>query len=417
MRRSKAISTLLASSCSGTVWASPLRAALPSRRIQFAVFCGSQEINRMTSHGSRESLSLATYLFVFCWLTATAFAAGPKERTLYGFQGAPDGINPQSTVIAGGGHLYGTTIAGGTGTVCQDLYSTSCGTVFELTPPTTPGGSWTEKVLYNFQGGSDGAWPSGKLMRDITGNLYGTTMAGGSLGLACTAVSSGATGCGTVFRLSPPQTAGADWTESILYVFQGGLDGKEPFNAGLISDGKGNLYGTTALGGDGYCYGQGFNCGTVFRLSPSSAAGGPWTETILYSFNGNQGGFSAGDFPAASLVFDQKGKLYGTTLNPRPGGCKDGSFGGTVFPLSPPPMDRTLLTETLLYSFGTTNNDSFPSSGVLFDKRGNLYGTTKLGGSGACDDQSSYAFPSCGTLFSLNPTTSGGWTLTDLYSC
>jgi len=70
----------------------------------------------------------------------------------------------------------------------------------------------------------------------------------------------------------------------------------------------------------------------------------------------------------------------------------------------------------VLYGFGTINNDSFPSGGVLFDKSGNLYGTTKLGGSGACDDQSSYAFPSCGTVFRLSPTTSGVWTLTALYS-
>ena len=370
----------------------------------------------MTSQSSGESLSLTRHVFVFCLLAATAFAAGPKERTLYNFQAAPDGINPQAPLLAGGGHLYGTTITGGAGTVCQDLYSTGCGAVFELTPPASPGGSWTEKVIYSFQGGSDGALPSGQLLRDGAGNLYGTTMAGGSSGLFCTGFQ--ATGCGTVFRLSPPQTAGGDWTESIVYVFQGGSDGKEPFNAGLISDGKGKLYGTRSSGGGGYCSGLGTGCGSVFRLSQPATPGGPWTETILYGFNGNGGNFSDGAFPAASLVFDQKGNLYGTTFNDGPGGCSDESCGGTIFRLSPPAVDGDPWTETLLAYFGsgTTNNDSFPSGRVIFDQKGNLYGTTKLGGSGACDDQSSYAFPSCGTVFGLSPTTSGVWTLTTLYS-
>ena len=135
--------------------------------------------------------------------------------------------------------------------------------------------SYTEKVLYPFTGGSNGAAPVAGLVLDQAGNLYGTTAAGG--GGSCTAFGPG---CGTVFKLSPSSSGG--WTESILYNFQGGSDGANPV-AGITLDTAGNLYGTTQFGGGntGNCS---LGCGTIFELSPAS--GGAWTETILYAFQG-----------------------------------------------------------------------------------------------------------------------------------
>ena len=98
------------------------------------------------------------------------------------------------------------------------------------------GGNWTEKVLHNFNdNGKDGFFPYAGLIFDAAGNLYGTTIAGGSHGE------------GTVFELTPK--AGGNWTETILHAFNnGGKDGNSPY-VGLILDAAGNLYGTTLQGG------------------------------------------------------------------------------------------------------------------------------------------------------------------------
>jgi hypothetical protein len=165
------------------------------------------------------------------------------------------------------GALYGTTDFGG-GTGC------SCGTVFKLTPPATSGGPWTETVLYSFTGGSDGAFPNG-LIADASGALYGI-LGGGGTGCRC----------GTVFKLTPPTTAGGSWTETVLYSFTGGADGASP-EAGVIADATGALYGTTVEGGGTVCAPLPVpGCGTMFKLTPPGATGGPWTETVLHSFAG-----------------------------------------------------------------------------------------------------------------------------------
>jgi hypothetical protein len=135
-----------------------------------------------------------------------------------------------------------------------DLYGTTTGTVFKLTPPAA-GNRWTETVVYSFAGGSDNVTPNGPLIMDANGVLYGTTSGGGT---GCTK------GCGTVFRLTSPGTGGSSWSEAVLYSFRAGTDGKAPFG-GLIMDVNGALYGTTASGGGTGCRG---GCGTVFRVVP-----------------------------------------------------------------------------------------------------------------------------------------------------
>src|ERR1700685_506712 len=121
-----------------------------------------------------------------------------------------------------------------------------------MSPPAQPGGAWTETVLYNFQGGNDGYTPTGDLVFDKTGNLYGVTLFGGGKGTNCG--DSLYQNCGTVFELSPPQTKGGAWTEKVLYSFAGlepesiAGDGSEP-NGGLVLDEAGDIYGTTSNGG------------------------------------------------------------------------------------------------------------------------------------------------------------------------
>jgi uncharacterized repeat protein (TIGR03803 family) len=171
--------------------------------------------------------------------------------TLYTFTGGADGGSPTGGLIFDSqGNLYGTTQGN----------AASFGTVFELSPAS--GGGWTLSNLYTFQGGADGVSPTGSLVFDTAGNLYGTTGAGGKD--TCDF------GCGTVFELSPNVSGG--WEKTEIYQFQG-KDGANPF-AGVVIDGAGNLYGTTEFGGGVGCN-IGGGCGTVFELMP--VAGG-WTE-------------------------------------------------------------------------------------------------------------------------------------------
>jgi uncharacterized repeat protein (TIGR03803 family) len=270
----------------------------------------------------------------------------------------------------------------GTGYESDDLGcgGTGCGAIFSLTPPTSGQTQWAEQVLYDFEGGADGANPAAGLIADGSGNLYGTTLNGGSAG------------AGTVFELSPPGYPGGPWTESILLNFHNGTDGGYPM-APLIIDGSGSLYGTTQDSGE-------FGAGTVFKLAPPATVGAPWTETVLYTF-GLSGAPADGDQPVAGLVEDANGALYGTTL-----------FGGTagrgvVFELVPPAAGQTTWTETTLYSFTNGTDGALPSAGVLLKNNGTLYGTTEGTGTGG----------SYGTVFKLTPPKSGSsiWKEKTLY--
>lgn len=224
----------------------------------------------------------------------TVFKLDPtgQETVLYSFTGTGgDGANPYAGLARDAkGNLYGTTYYGG----LESCNNIGCGVVFKLDK------TGKESLLHTFTGtGGDGANPSGGLVRDTKGNLYGTTRfsAGG----------------GIVFKVD------ATGKETLLYSFSGLTDGSEPFNENLVRDGRGNLYGTTLLGGDLTCS-LGYGCGTVFQVDTTGK------ETVLYNFTDAGGD---GENPMAGLVRDKKGNLYGTT-------AYGGAYGyGTVFKLKP----------------------------------------------------------------------------------
>jgi uncharacterized repeat protein (TIGR03803 family) len=246
-----------------------------------------------------------------------------------------------------------------------------------------------EKVIYSFQGGADGANPMSDLVLDSTGNLYGTTSAGGTG--VCNNINNN--GCGTVFELKP---SSGGWHEQVLYNFKGGSDGQFP-QAGVIFDSSGNLYGTTTSGGSN-------NLGTVFKLAPNGKGG--WTESILYSF-------VAGTNPASDLVFDANGNLYGTTRLGGVNGC--GTLGGgcgTVFELIK--QSNGSWAESTLYQFaGPPGDGALPSSGLALDSVGNLYGMTLSGGSNHCFLG---GYPGCGIVYKLTSDGKGNWTETVLFN-
>ncbi len=291
------------------------------------------------------------------------------HTVLYRFQGASDGSGPSGYLISDGkGALYGTTHSGG-GSVA-DRYG--AGTVYKLTPPSEGQTAWTEIVLYRFQGGGDGHRPDGELAVDDHGALYGTTGQGGS-------ADGKSLGYGTVFKLAPPAKGESDWTETVLYRFQGGNDGANP-ESELVADDQGALYGATYAGG----YGGGLDGksgnGTIFKLTPPGNGQTAWTESVIYRFKG--GGDGAIPALRTSLLLDKTGALYGTTTS---GGLTGevgaGSSGyGTVFKLAPPVGAQTEWTETVLHRFRAGGDGAYPDAGLLADKQGALYGTTQGGG-------------------------------------
>jgi len=222
-------------------------------------------------------------------------------------------------VLGLGGSLYGTL---------SDVFG--CGSVYELSPPTSPGSAWSGKAIYTFGGPPDACDPLAPLTVGPGGVLYGTTFEGGS-GLPCAVEPYFVSGCGTVFQLTPPTAPGGAWTESILYSFTGsGGDGAYSA-AGVVLGKNGVIYGTTLNGGSATsgspCSEAGVSgCGTVFQLTPPAVAGGPWTETILHSFTGQNGD---GSIPGP-LTLSPKGVLFGPAQR---GGGTAGA--GTIFAVVP----------------------------------------------------------------------------------
>ena len=278
---------------------------------------------------------------IYSFGTAFEIAADGTETVLYNFGSGPgDGQNPSAgLVFDGSGNLYGTTVNGG---------SFGGGTAFELSPQN--GRCCRESPVYSFGNDNDGRNPQAGLVFDSAGNLYGTTANGG--------LHSG----GTIFQLSPQN--GRCCREAPVYDFAG-PDGKNPYG-GVILDNAGNLYGTTVNGGANAA-------GTAFEVSPDG--GGGWTEAFLHSF----GNGSDGKNPYATLVSDGSGNLYGTTAN---GGVY---LKGMVFELSL--LENRCCRENPIYSFGFSANDGeHPEAGVIISS-GNLgspptlYGTTVNGGS------------------------------------
>ncbi len=208
-----------------------------------------------------------------------------------------DGEGPWAGLIIDAlGNLYGTASEGGTH--CAPF---GCGTVFELSP--NQNGGWSEKVLHSFGNGTDGSTPLSSLVFDSAGNLYGTTIQGGTQG------------AGTAFQLTPDGRGG--WNERVLHSFGQGNDGVNP-DAGLVFDVSGNLYGTTYQGGVK-------NAGTVFVLTPTE--GGDYSETVMHNFSPADGD---GSYPQSGLISGSSGNLYGTTLEG--GGMYN---AGTVFEVTP----------------------------------------------------------------------------------
>ncbi len=296
--------------------------------------------------------SAVRLIVVLAVIAVTVFAAATQanaqvENLLFSFDnnGATGNFPAGGLILDASGNLYGTTSQGGN--PCE---GDGCGTIFELTPKSR--GVWSHKVLYYFSG-PDGGHPVASLIFDKSGNLYGTTYAGGT------------SGCGVVFELSPK--AGS-WTQKVLYSFANTTtDGCGP-QASVTFDAAGNLYGTTAHGGTGTCDVFPYTCGTVFELMPQP--GGVWTEKLLHSFSGvKKDGY---DPTNVTLVIDGGGNLYGTTLE---GG---GHNFGTVFELTPKANGHW--TEKVLHSFHLGKDGAYPEQGLTIDAAGNLYGTTYAGG-------------------------------------
>lgn len=279
-----------------------------------------------------------------------------KETDLHDFTGSGgDGSYPKAGLVRDTrGNLYGTTQLGGNLTCMSGM---GCGTVFKVDA------TGKETVLYKFTGtGTDGANPIAALVRDTKGNLYGTTPSGG--GVSCEFQ----TGCGTVFKVEKTGN------ESPLYSFRGylnGGDGAAPAS-GLLRDTAGDLYGTTLYGG-------GYGAGSVFKVETTDV------ETELYSFCSPQG-CSNGAGPAAGLLMDAAGNLYGTTES---GGA---SYYGTIFKVDASGH------ETILYNFTGGADGGYPEGNLMMDKRGNLYGTTFAGGDLVCNGGTG-----CGVVFKMTP--------------
>ena len=269
---------------------------------------------------------------------------------LYSFQGGTDGEFSVRPMTPYNGTYYGATLGGGEGTCSYDGVP-ECGVVFNVgsspTPQRTPLLKFIEHgIPYRFTGGSDGATPFTTLIFDSSGNIYGTTYAGGSHGF------------GTVFELV--SLGGGNYMEKVLWSFAGGNDGAYPVD-GLIADSAGNFYGTTTAGGSTTaCSGGG--CGTVFKLAPTG--GGNYTEAPIYSFHGT----SDGENPNAGVAMDAAGNLYGNTWQGGTGG------GGTVYELTPNGGNWTF---NLLYS---VPNAGFAVGRVILDSSGNLYEALQKGG-------------------------------------
>jgi uncharacterized repeat protein (TIGR03803 family) len=261
------------------------------------------------------------------------------ETVLYTFTGGVDGRDPEGVVRDGTGNLYGITAEGGTAGSCAP--SSGCGVVFKLDP------TGNETVLHSFTGGSDGASPNAPPVRDAVGNLYGTTILGGTFGGTCASY-----GCGVVYMLDPADN------ETVLHSFTGGSDGAYPYD-GVIRDSAGNLYGTTMSGGIAESCGGYSGCGVVFRLDSSG------NESVLHTFYGG----ANGTFPFSGVVRDAAGNLYGSTED---GGTASCTACGLVFKLS------SAAGEAVLHRFSGPDGD-LPFVSFL-DQQGNLYGTTEEGG-------------------------------------
>lgn len=316
--------------------------------------------------GSQTSKSLAHWVR---WMIRCGFAVGMLALVSPAASAASETILHVFSGQPDGAFPQGALVADGAG----NLYGTTvnggtydAGTVFELSPPATAGGQYAYQVIYSFSGGNDGSGPYSDLIIDNAGSLFGATRGGGSGGCSC----------GTVFKLKPPAAVGDAWTEKALYSFQGGLDGTNPSSGALARDSTGAIYGTTQQGGL-------FNGGRAFKLT--SGAGGNWTETVLVDFSTNTSSY----LPWNGLVFDSHGNLLGTDEN------------GTAFKLIAPTTRYPYWNYQDIQDF-----PGQPAPDLVIDKYNVVYGAVYNGGT----------FANAGFVYKLSPTASGPWTQTMLYS-
>lgn len=288
-------------------------------------------------------------------------SAAPKFRVVRNFKCNPGECYPDGGLAVGpSGDLYGTTPGGGAAN----------GSIFRLTP--SSGDHWTYSLLYTLTI-KQGSSLVSSLTLDTSGSLYGTSNNGGTHDF------------GTVLKLSPGQTATEAWTLTVLHSFAPFVnDGSGPWDKVLL-DKAGNVYGTTRDGGA-----EGAAGGVVFELTPGN--GGDWAEKILYGFPANRDGCCS----YAELIFDKSGNLYGTAAGDGGPPC----YCGVVFELR---HTSAGWKETVLHRFQGPDG-STPITGLVFDAKGNLYGTTQEGGA-----------QSEGTVFRLTPTGDGRWKHTILY--
>jgi uncharacterized repeat protein (TIGR03803 family) len=285
-------------------------------------------------------------------------STGYTETIIYAFKNVPDGEYPETLLMDSNGNLFGSTFFGG---------SEGGGIIFELSPS---GSTWTETILYNFTGFSDGGAPVA-LVFDGQGGLYGAANQGG------------ATNEGAIFHVSP--SSGGGWTESVIYSFTG-TDGAEPNS--LIMDAAGNLIGTNAIGGDTTSSNCEGGCGTVFILAPSA---GTWTPGLLYTFH-----YKGGATPGGRIAMDSAGNLYGGT---RYGGLKY----GVAYKLAPTPVGEW--KETILHDFTDGADGDWPIGGMVIAPNGAIYGAS----SGAITNNEF-------NIFRFTQSPSGGWIFAIVYT-
>jgi uncharacterized repeat protein (TIGR03803 family) len=236
------------------------------------------------------------------------------------------------------------------------------GVAYEVIPPRAGETKWTKRAIYSFKEFTDGAFPYGGLIAGSKGTLFGATIGGG------------ASGQGTVVKLSAPTNGAETWAETTLYSFNSGtLDGHGPYGT-LLLDGAGNLFGTTAYGGTS-------NAGTVFELSPPSGGATTWTESILYNF-GNAGGQ-----PRDGLIFGPSGTLFGTT-----------GAGSVVFQLLPPTGAGAKWSYKQVFAFNGPYAPGGFMGSLLRVSGGDLYGLSTQGGATRCQNHFT-----CGTVYEVTP--------------
>ena len=324
---------------------------------------------------------------------------------IYTFTGGSDGGLPNpNLVMDASGAIYGTTEGGGSWT--------DQGLAYKLTPPEPGKTEWKQTVIHYFNfsyfdGPGDGTNPSGGLLMDKNGALYGTTDLGGDPN------DPSGLGAGIIFKLTPVDAAKTKWEETILYRFHGGADGANPM-AVLTLDSAGNLYGTTLYGGNGGCtdfLSEPLGCGTVFRLAPPAAARNAWTKTTLHHF----AGAGEGAFPQAKVLVGASGALYGTTFQGGIGGCTDmllNAIGcGIAFELAPPAAGQTAWAKTIIHTF-TGPDGAYPQGGLIADANGALFGLASGGGPLSYGVVGGY-----GVLYKLTPPGFGQtrWAHTSIY--